>query len=159
MLMDRIITTWQTDNLTFTLENTLLTNRTILVIIRSHTLQVAPSYHRRATKRWVSLMNGIVQMLQVSPSLRRRATKQWHDFGAGASMAIIFTQMLKVAPSYHTRVTKQGGYISLGTGVVRMLEVAPSLRRRATKLWQDMAVIFTQTLKVAPSPRRRVIKR
>ena len=70
---------------------TLLTNRTILVIIWSHTLQLAPSYCRRTTKRWVSLMTGVVQILQVAPSF----------------MAVIATQTLKVAPSYRRRATKR----------------------------------------------------
>jgi hypothetical protein len=74
------------------------------VIIWSHTLQVAPCYRRRATKRWVSLMTGVVQILQVAPNF----------------MTIIATQTLKVAPCYRRRATKQWGSIRLGTSIVRI---------------------------------------
>ena len=112
MRMNQISTTWQSSHLTFTLANTLLADRAILVIIWPHTLQVAPSYRWRATKRWVSLMTGVVRMLQVTPSFRQRATTRWHDFDTGASMVDNSTRTLKVAPSYRRRAIKWWGYIS-----------------------------------------------
>ena len=113
MHMNQISTKWQHNDLTFTLANSILTNRASLVVICSQTLQVAPSFFQRATKQWeeissrANIVNICIRTLQVDPSFRRRATKRWDDIGLGASLVVICTRTLKFTPSYHQRATKR----------------------------------------------------
>ena len=151
MHMNQISTKWQHNDLTFTLANSILTNRASLVVICSQTLQVAPSFFQRATKQWeeissrANIVNICIRTLQVDPSFRRRATKRWDDIGLGASLVVICTRMLEVTPSYRRRATKRS-VKSLSCVSITVLnfvhsdfsrrtepiEIAPSYRWRAT---------------------------